>query len=284
MSKRTKEGDVSNSYYPWLVNDGWNGYEALIFHFNGIGDRFYFNRAGQMQADGDVRAPIFYDSNNTGYYSDPASTNNFNQTEQNGRMWFSNYLVSRNEGGMMGSYNATGTAAKVIWTIGESWPLGNMYGLAYEYGAGYDHHLALKNNGTTYSRIGFAGGAFIGGDLTTGGNVYSYRFYDRDNTGYYADPAGTSVFTYLTIANGNSVQVNSYNNNGGFAMNNSGQYWGLMLNVGSQDWRLGYGGTTSFVGWNLRWDNGSTAWAQSFHRWQSWWVPRLLRVIMAQIV
>jgi hypothetical protein len=63
----------TTSYYPWLVNDGWNGYEALIFHFNGIGDRFYFNRAGQMQADGDMRAPIFYDSNNTGYYVNPDS-------------------------------------------------------------------------------------------------------------------------------------------------------------------------------------------------------------------
>ena len=40
-------------------------------------------------------------------------------------------------------------------------------------------------------------------------------------------------------------------------MNNSGQYWGMMLNVGSQDWRLGYGGGNSIVGWNLRWDNGS---------------------------
>jgi hypothetical protein len=124
--------------------------------------------------------------------------------------------------------------------------------------------LALKDNGTTYSRLGFAGGAFIGGNLTLGNDLYAYRFYDRDNTAYYADPAGTSVFTYLTIANGNSVQANGYNNNGGFAMNNASTYWGLVWNFAANDWRLGYGSTIAQVGWNLRWDNGSTAFAQNF--------------------
>jgi hypothetical protein len=262
----------SSLYYPWLVNDGWNGYEALIFHFNGIGDRFYFNRAGQMQADGDMRAPIFYDSNNTAYYINPDSTSNLVGLNVNStlnmyaRSYYTNYLVSRDSGGLMGDYNVTGTSSKVIWTIGESWPIGNMYGLGYEYGSGYDHHLALRNNGTTYSRFGFAGGAFIGGNLTLGSDLYAYRFYDRDNTAYYCDPAGTSNMVYLVIAGGNSVQVNSANNAGGYAMNNSGQYWGLMLNVGSQDWRLGYGSTTSIVGWNLRWDNGSTVWANGSFR------------------
>jgi hypothetical protein len=67
----------NSSYYPWLVNDTWNGLEALIFHFNGIGDRFFFNRAGQMRADGlivsgdSMRSPIFYDLDDTTYYLDP---------------------------------------------------------------------------------------------------------------------------------------------------------------------------------------------------------------------
>jgi hypothetical protein len=72
-----------------------------------------------------------------------------------------------------------------------------MYGLGYEYGSGYDHHLALKNNGTTYSRIGFAGGAFIGGTATAGGDFRAPIFYDSNNTNYYADPASTSVFNVL---------------------------------------------------------------------------------------
>jgi hypothetical protein len=91
-----------------------------------------------------------------------------------------------------------------------------MYGLGYEYGSGYDHHLAMRNNGTTYSRIGFAGGAFIGGTVTAGGDFRAPIFYDSNNTGYYADPNGTSRFartatdlTYLG-ADGNKGYAQGY--------------------------------------------------------------------------
>jgi hypothetical protein len=200
----------SNSYYPWLVNDGWNGYEALIFHFNGIGDRFYFNRAGQMQADGDMRAPIFYDSNNTGYYTDPASTSNLLGLNVNStlnmyaRSYYTNYLVSRDRGGLMGDYNSTGTADKVIWTIGESWPLGNMYGLAYEYGSGYDHHLALRNNGTTYSRFGFSGGMVITGTGTATSDWRAPVFYDSADTTFRLDLNSSSRLRNLYVGDGGS--------------------------------------------------------------------------------
>jgi len=229
----------------------------------------WYNTNHDFYVRNNVYAYRFYDRDNTGYYADPAGTNNFNQTEQNGRMWFSNYLVSRNEGGMMGSYNSTGTASKVIWTIGESWPIGNMYGLGYEYASstflpGDPHVVALRNNGSTYTRLQMNGGIYTTGAIYSTAALYSPIYYDSDNTGYYVNAAGTSNLTYLVVANGNSVQHNAYNNNGSFMMNNSGQYWGMMSNVGSQDWRLGYGGGNSIVGWNLRWDNGSTAWAQSF--------------------
>jgi hypothetical protein len=82
-----------------------------------------------LQSLGAVYGTIYYDQNNTGYYTDPASYSNLNEGNFAGRMWYSNYLVSRNSGGLMGDYNVTGTSPKVIWTIGESWPLGNMYGL-----------------------------------------------------------------------------------------------------------------------------------------------------------
>ena len=49
-------------------------------------------------------------------------------------------------------------------------------------------------------------------------------------------------------------------------MNNASTYWGLMINVGANDWRLGYGSQTGYVGWNLRWDNGSTVWANGSFR------------------
>jgi len=182
----------------------------FIFRNSGGSNVVEGDTSGNLWAYGSMRSPIFYDQNNTGYYSDPASTNNFNQTEQNGRMWYSNYLVSRNSGGLMGDYNNAGTSAKVIWTIGESWPLGNMYGLGYEYGSGYGHHLALKDNGTTYSRLGFAGGAFIGGTVSVGGAMYAPIYYDSNDGGYYGDFASTSRTNYIV---GNRIKlVNNVNN------------------------------------------------------------------------
>ena len=156
---------------------------------------------------GSMYAGRYYDSNSTGYYSDPASYSNMNEGNFAGRMWFNNYLVSRGNSGMMGSYNATGTAAKVIWTIGESWPIGNMYGLAYEYNGSYGHHLALKNNGTTYHRISFSSqGASMSGTWQASSSLRAPIFYDSNNTGYYTNPASGSVMSTLSLL-GNQLFV-----------------------------------------------------------------------------
>ena len=57
------------------------------------------------------------------------------------------------------------------------------------------------------------------------------------------------------VNQGYSFVAQGYNNNGGFAMNNSSTYWGLMWNYASNDWRLGRGSTIAQNGWNLRWDS-----------------------------
>jgi len=234
---------IQNGTYYDGVMDVAEGYSAAIESdsYSWISGDLQVLRSRDIYGVNYVQAPIFYDTNSTYYfngdsttairthgswradssgwdgeyagkiqYHSPASTNNFNQTEQNGRMWYSNYLVSRNSGGLMGDYNNAGTSAKVIWTIGESWPLGNMYGLGYEYGSGYGHHLALKDNGTTYSRLGFAGGAFIGGTVSVGGAMYAPIYYDSNDGGYYGDFASTSRTNYIV---GNRIKlVNNVNN------------------------------------------------------------------------
>jgi hypothetical protein len=169
---------------------------------------------------------------------------------------------------MMGSYNVTGTASKVIWTIGESWPLGNMYGLGYEYASstflpGDPHVVALRNNGTTYTRLQMNGGIYTTGAIFSTAAMYTPIYYDSNNTGYYVDPASTTNLNY-TIAQ-TTFRLDRANNTGFFAMNNSSTWWGVMGNVGVNDWRLAYGSPDGGIqGWNLRWDAGSTAWAQSF--------------------
>ena len=181
--------DSDNSWWGLYSNGAW---------------RSWLTGAGSWISTGDQRAPIFYDYDNTGYFVNPASNSNLNTGTFNGRMKYSDYLVSNNNGGLMGDYSASGTTSKVIWTIGESWPLANMYGLGYEYGSGYDHHLALRNNGTTYSRFGFSGGAFIGGTGTAGSDFRAPIFYDSNDTGWYLDPASTSNLNRISTVRANN--------------------------------------------------------------------------------
>jgi hypothetical protein len=196
----------------------------------------------------DVRSNIFYDRQDTGYYIDPNSTSRMNISEHIGRIGYNNYIVSRNQGGLMGDYNSSGTATKVIWTIGESWPLGNMYGLAYEYGSGYDHHLALRNNGTTYSRFGFAGGMFLGGTGTAGGDFRAPIFYDSNDTGFYVDPNGRR-----------NTQINGFTDRTKATLGLTGKY--------PLD-RLDYTGDTNYwtgiMGWGTTDLNSVMTWGSGF--------------------
>jgi hypothetical protein len=238
--------DVAGGY---SVNIESDSYSYISGDLRNLVTPQSFSAGTSIVAGTQMRAPIFFDSDDTNYYVNPASTTSlrtvgswrsdsgawdgeFNgkiqyhanswyfqaagdwlfrnsagtnvvSIAQSGRVFYSNYLVSTNSGGLMGDYDSAGTSSKVIWTIGQSWPLANMYGLAYEYGSGYDHHLALRNNGTTYSRFGFIGGAFIGGTATAGGDFRAPIFYDSANTAYYLNPNGGSYFAgSVEVANG----------------------------------------------------------------------------------
>lgn len=72
--------------YPWLVHDNTDSVSSFILHFNAVGDRFNFTESGNGYASSSFRAPIFYDSNNTSYYADPASTSRFNVVHANSRI------------------------------------------------------------------------------------------------------------------------------------------------------------------------------------------------------
>jgi hypothetical protein len=57
------------------VDGASQGYRNNIFSFQRYGTEIAFiNSNSVMQSNGDMRAPIFYDSNNTGFYMDPNST------------------------------------------------------------------------------------------------------------------------------------------------------------------------------------------------------------------
>ena len=188
-------GNGDNGTYAQVV--ATNGNLHLDGRRGGYGVYLQWYAGGPVYVENRIDATIFYDRNNTGYYVDPASYSNFVQGNFADRMWYSNYLVSRNNGGLMGDYNVNGTASKVIWTIGESWPIGNMYGLGYEYAStsflpGDPHVIALRNNGSTYTRLQMNGGIWTSANIYTSSAFYGPIFYDSNNTGYYNDPNGDS--------------------------------------------------------------------------------------------
>jgi hypothetical protein len=146
---------------------------------------------GYAQANGSYRAPIFYDSNNTGYYLDPSSTTSGNLR---GNLRFGDYGV-----GVTGTY--TSTRLQTIFNMGPAYQIAvdgssasGAYGLYWSHqnagGLGGANNLA--SHGILIIENGSWKGAWGGGSLRTPGDVRAPIFYDYNNTGYYCNPAGTS--------------------------------------------------------------------------------------------
>jgi hypothetical protein len=180
----------------------------------------------------DVRAPIFYDSNNTGYYVDPASTSNLNAltiasgsvlgaavTFNNMNNAHSTYTDANLVGDFGFRYLQGATNGPAI--SGASQYYGMTLGLGNNYGFdGYASQfywpraaigglpypsVRFKEGGTwsAWSKI-YAGWADApsGATFTATGDFRAPIFYDSNNTGFYLDPASRSKLSNITVASG----------------------------------------------------------------------------------
>jgi hypothetical protein len=203
LSGATFSGDV-RTYRSYSTGTG-------VYYFSQSGDyylywdgsAFQFN-GGYLQATGSMRSPIFYDSNNTGFYVDPASTSNLSAATVAGHTY--------------GSYNSqsaqltvSGTTASGLLIRASNGTFGvQLYGDGTDYG-----FLASPWGNWDFDKI-------IGGALyLNGSNSYYLQpestssfwrvtcaqdsrapiFYDTNNTAYYVDPASTSVLYKADIIN-----------------------------------------------------------------------------------
>ncbi|MCF7835729.1 MAG: tail fiber domain-containing protein [Candidatus Marinimicrobia bacterium] len=120
--------------------------------------------AGRVYGYSDIRSPIFYDYNNTSYYANPASTSRFNALTVNGIT-------------LGGSYRS-------------SWPSS---GITSE----SDTLQSVTNRGKTTSQW-----------IQSNSSMRAPIFYDSNNTSYYLNPHGSSrlnaVFTHAMYDLGNS--------------------------------------------------------------------------------
>jgi hypothetical protein len=98
-----------------------------------IPDSYFSVDRGYSVFNASARAPIFYDSNDTGYYSDQASTSSYNHIRA------SRIKLDRNYGhSIFGVYAST--RYQGVWSMGEAYLLpddgtttGNLYGMAWSH-------------------------------------------------------------------------------------------------------------------------------------------------------
>ena len=155
----------------WTAVQGWgNGltYDSQIF--------------GSLGATSSVYSPIFYDLDNTAYYTDPASTSNLFNLQLTGGSNKYLYINPGNGYEAMVRYNGGS---------GSGWYVGKR--VSSQVVGTESFHFYSEAAGQT------VGGIDTSGNLFSIGSVRSPIFYDSNNTGYYTDPASTSVVNNLTV-------------------------------------------------------------------------------------
>ena len=124
---------------------------------------------GSSFSSGDKRAPIFYDSDNTGYYLNPAGTSNLNVVGATGRIWAGWDAGDNNSVSCSNWFRSNGSSG---W-----------------YNASYDGGIHMTD--ATYVRV-YNKQFYSGSAISTGTAVYSPIYYDANDSGYYLDPNSTS--------------------------------------------------------------------------------------------
>jgi hypothetical protein len=177
----------------------------------------YLNpNGGFVSAGSDFRAPIFYDSNDTAFYTDPNATSAIRS--------------------MTVGYNAAAYAYEAA-AVGKLY-FGSSGGDATDY---YNITTTMQNYGGNYSKLDFrwytgqrfyahsAYGGFRFHEITNNLQIFSINeggnfalanqsmrapiFYDSDNTGYYIDPNGTSRLNTMLVGNGDYADIRMTDDN-----------------------------------------------------------------------
>ncbi|MDA9245698.1 tail fiber domain-containing protein [Polaribacter sp.] len=194
--------DTSGNYHLKAVEGGMY-FDAPIFYFRDYSDgnqRFTID-AGIGTATSSLRAPIFYDSNNTGYYVNPAGTSRLGYAHFDGYSDTSGNARTTT-GVSLGRY----TSEYAHIDIASSHGSGGWIDFSDASGGDYGGRIRYHNSSEYMSF--YAGGTNeefrINSSYTTSlGSSRAPVFYDNDNTNYFLNPASTSRLNLLTDYRGN---------------------------------------------------------------------------------
>ena len=165
----------------------------FIVGSNGVkatNELFSVNESGVAFASNDFRAPIFYDSNDTGYYGDFASTSRINALETLGRVVIGGYFSNN-------AYNSVGSS-RLHFGGGDSDANSNYY-----------IGTNLENYGGNYTKLDLRWhtGIRMGAQPGYGG----IRFYDTEDLGTVLFSIGTGDSNVRSHTNLIPSANNSYN-------------------------------------------------------------------------
>ena len=183
---------IGNSAGIGFVGD-WGLYVAS----NGTARIFLDSDAGVGYATGSFRAPIFYDSNDTTYYIDPASTSDTALRMRGGALFGPNttwgaYLAVGGNGNISTSYASVATTD------------GNLH---LDSKSGNNTYLNYYAGSNVYFGNGAGGGIFA--QVANDGSFRSPIYYDYNDTAYYVNPASTSILNLLDLSSGKWFNANN---------------------------------------------------------------------------
>jgi uncharacterized protein YfkK (UPF0435 family) len=182
---------------------------------NGAGHEFYTSGSsystGNMEAGSSMRAPIFYDRNDTTYYGDFASTSRIRSLNM-GYVGGQVYLNS--DGGTL-FFNANGESDIQGYSIGTTmenyggnytkltidWHTGIRIGAASGYGGirFYNNSVKYYGGSQVFSVAEGDSNVRVSNTLFVNGDVRSPIYYDSNDTAYYLNPAGGSRLRNLYV-------------------------------------------------------------------------------------
>jgi hypothetical protein len=179
-----------------------------------------------VYSGGRVDGTVFYDSSNTAYYTDPASTSNLNGLTANSTFTVNNgwsYVANNYGYGIVGLYHAS--YFQLVFAMGDAYKttaaggINNLYGIAWSHPNAGGIAANLNNHGMIVAiNGGYA--AAISSSIRCATDMRTPIYYDSDNTGYYTDPASTSnlnnvqvvTFGVGTAASGTTGEIRATNN------------------------------------------------------------------------
>lgn len=217
-------------------SDSVSAVDQMSIYSVGDGINFYTGNSSAIRAVinsdylyhvSDVRSPLFYDSDNTGYYVNPSSTSVMatvsagvlngtdiyttggwfrNHTNSNGIYWSATgwHLFPHNDSDFrIHSGNGTNVSLRMETN-------GTTRGYIY---AENDNTIGFLSNSRSWSfRTYSDGNALVYGYLTANSSLRAPIFYDSNDTNYYIDANGNSRIFRLNVSEN---QPNAANNAGG---------------------------------------------------------------------